>query len=127
MLTYLFARLVAVAVALPVTAWILPGISVSGGPVDLLGIAVLFGVVNLLVGPVLRLASFPVNVATLGLFTLVINGVLLAIVAGLSSHLGVSGLVAAIVGALVLGVVATLVDVILGRAFFSRARASRKA
>jgi putative membrane protein len=126
MLRFLLARLIVVAVALVVTSWIIPGLDITGGPIALLGVAVLFGIVTALLGPVLRLLSFPLNVATLGLFTLVVNGVLLAVVAGLSSHLQVGGIVSTILAALVLAVVAAIADLVVGRAFFSTPREARK-
>jgi len=126
MLRYLLARLIAVAVALVVTSWIIPGLDITGGLISLLGVAALFGIVTALLGPVLRLLTLPLNVATLGLFTLVVNGILLGIVAGLSSHLQLGGILSTILAALVLSIVAALVDLVLGRAFVSRSRESGK-
>lgn len=126
MLRYLLARLIAVAVALVVTSWIIPGLDITGGLIALLGVAALFGIVTALLGPVLRLVTLPLNVATLGLFTLVVNGILLGIVAGLSSHLQLGGILSTILAALVLSIVASLVDLVLGRAFVGRSRDSAK-
>lgn len=124
MLRFLLARLLAVAVALVVTSWIILGLDITGGPIAVLGVAALFGIVSALLGPVLRLLTVPINVATLGLFTLVVDGILLMVVAGLSSHLQVGGILSTIVAAIVVTVVAAVVDVVLGRAFF-RGEAAR--
>ena len=126
MLRFLLARLIVVAVALVVTSWIIPGLDITGGPIALLGVAALFGIVTALLGPVLRLLTLPLNVITLGLFTLVVNAILLGVVAGLSSHLQVGGILSTIVAALVLAVVAAIVDLLVGRAFFSKSRESAK-
>ena len=66
MLRFLLARLVVVAVALLVTSWIIPGLDITGGPVALLWVAALFGVVTAVLGPILRLLTLPLNVMTLG-------------------------------------------------------------
>jgi putative membrane protein len=126
MLRLLLARLVAVAVALVVTSWIIPGLDITGGPVALLWVAVLFGVVSAVLGPILRLLTLPLNVITLGLFTLVVNGILLMVVAGLSSHLQVGSILSTILAALVISIVAGLVDLVLGRAFFARDKGAHR-
>jgi putative membrane protein len=115
-----------VAVALIVTSWIIPGLDITGGPIALLGVAALFGIVTALLGPVLRLLTLPLNIATLGLFTLVVNGILLAVVAGLSSHLQLGGFLSTILAALVLSIVAAIVDLVVGRAFFRTGEEARQ-
>jgi putative membrane protein len=118
MLRFMLARLISVAVALVVASWIIDDLDITGGPIAVLGVAVLFGIVTALLGPVLRLLTLPINVVTLGLFTFVVNGVMLMIVAGLSSHLQVGGFLNAVLAALVISVVAAIADMVLGRAFF---------
>jgi len=118
MLRFMLARLISVAVALVVASWVIDDLDITGGPIAVLGVAVLFGIVTALLGPVLRLLTLPINVVTLGLFTFVVNGLLLMIVAGLSSHLQVGGFLNAVLAALVISVVAAIADMVLGRAFF---------
>lgn len=84
----------------------------GGGTLGVLLAALVLGLVNALIRPVLLLLSLPVTVLTLGLFTLVINGVVLSIVAGVTS-LNVSGFGAAIVGALILTLVSWALDSVL--------------
>jgi len=120
MLRFMLARLISVAVALVVASWIIDDLDITGGPIAVLGVAVLFGIVTALLGPVLRLLTLPINVVTLGLFTFVVNGLLLMIVAGLSSHLQVGGFLNAVLAALVISVVAAIADMVLGRAFFRK-------
>ncbi|AXR75193.1 phage holin family protein [Auritidibacter sp. NML130574] len=71
------------AVAVWLATWLLPGMYFVGASstgeeiLGLLGVSVIFGVVNAVIGPFLRVLSLPVTCLTLGLFTLVINAVLL--------------------------------------------------
>jgi putative membrane protein len=93
------------AVAVGLAAWLVPGIDVNGGFFTLLWVALLFGLVNAILGPILHLISLPLTVITLGLFALVVNGVLLATTAGLSDNLDVGGFLGTILGALVISIV----------------------
>jgi putative membrane protein len=101
---------------------VLPGLSVEENPDAPLGIygtylwiGLLFGVVNAIVGPVLRLLSLPFVVLTLGLFLLVVNAALLALTAGLSDRLTVDGIGTAIIGGLILAVAGWIADQLLDR------------
>jgi putative membrane protein len=80
-----------------------------------LWIGLLFGVVNAIVGPVLRLLSLPFVVLTLGLFLLVVNAALLGLTAALSDRLTVDGFGTALVGGLILAVVGWAADQLLDR------------
>nr|WP_310582745.1 phage holin family protein [Deinococcus sp.] len=98
------------ALALWLTTRLYGGVYFERGSVwNVLVAALVLGLVNALIRPVLLLLSLPVTVLTLGLFTLVINGAVLSIVAGVTS-LNVSGFGAAIVGALILTVVSWALD-----------------
>jgi putative membrane protein len=92
-------------------AYLLNGIEVIPNPNGPLGepgtylwIALLFALVNAVVGPVLRLLSLPFVLVTLGLFLLVVNAALLAITAVLSDRLQVDGFGTAVVGGLLLAI-----------------------
>src|SRR3954452_10617571 len=111
----LLVRLLVTAVAFAVAAWLVPGFDVEGGFLSLLWIALLFGVVNALIGPLLRLISLPLTAITLGLFSLVVNGVLVAIVAGLSDHLQVGRFWWTIVAALLISLISGAAGLITGR------------
>ena len=88
---------------------VVPGISASGGWVTLLVMALILGVVNTLVRPLLRLLSCPLIVLTLGLFTLVINALMLWLAGTIGTNLGlgfaVEGFGPAFWGALLISVV----------------------
>jgi putative membrane protein len=82
-----------------------PSVEIDGGVLTLLLIAIVFGLVNALVGPVLRLISLPLTVITFGLFALVINAALLGITAWLLDSLDVGGFFPAVLAAVVLSLV----------------------
>lgn len=108
------------AAAIGVAAALLPSVKVDGGLFTLLGIAVVFGFVNALIGPVLRLISLPLTLVTFGLFTLVVNGVLLAITAGLSGALDVGGFFSAIVAALLISLLTSILLFITTRIYWPK-------
>jgi putative membrane protein len=105
------------AAALWVAAYLLPGLDFRGGVTDLLLVAAVFGVVNSLLRPILTVLTCPLIVLTLGLFTLVINALMLLITGWLSVRwdLGftVGGFWAAFLGGLVVGMVSLLLSLAL--------------
>jgi putative membrane protein len=105
MLAKVLIAWVILATAIAVTAALMPSVEIDGGVLTLLGVSMVFALVNALVGPVLRLVSLPLTLLTLGLFALVVNGVLFGITAGLTDSLDVGGVVSTIVAALVVSVV----------------------
>ena len=70
-------RWVIIALAFAVTAWLLGGVTVSGGVWGYIWVSALFGIINVFLGTILRLISLPLTVITLGLFLIVINAILL--------------------------------------------------
>ncbi|WP_426244831.1 phage holin family protein [Nocardioides sp. LHG3406-4] len=108
MLKQLIVVWLVVAAAIAVTAALVPSVEIDGGLVALLGVALLFGLVNALIGPLLRLVSLPLTMVTLGLFGLVVNGALLAITAGLTDALDVGGVLATILAAILISAVTAL-------------------
>jgi putative membrane protein len=96
-------------IALSAAVQLIPGLHFTDGPLQLLAVALVFGVVNAVIRPILTVLSCPLVLLTLGLFTLVINGVMLMLTARLASllHLGfrVDGFWPAFWGGLVVGLV----------------------
>ena len=90
------------AAAIALTAGLLPGIHVQGGFGALLLIALVWGLVNGLLGPIARLLSLPLTLMTFGLFALVVNGFLFAVTAWIAHSLTVDNFGWAVLGALVL-------------------------
>jgi putative membrane protein len=108
---------VAEAVAIWVATAVVPGIHVYGGFGTYLWIAVLFGVVNAVVGTILRLVTLPLILLTLGLMSFLITVGMLALTAALSSKLGIDGFWPAVWAALIVAVVSAVIEGITRRAF----------
>lgn len=109
-----FLRLLLNALALYLLTRVYNGVSFAPGTdvVSVVLAALVMGIVNALIRPVLLLLSLPVNVLTLGLFTLVVNGAVLWLVAQVTA-LNVAGFGAAILGALVLALISWLLDALV--------------
>ena len=111
-------RLGATALALWLAVWFVPGLGWNGDLLHLLGVAVVFGVLNALVRPLLALLTCPLVFLTLGLFLLVLNALMLWLTARVSGELGlgftVDGPVPAFLGALVVSVASAVLSVFVG-------------
>lgn len=106
-------RFLIAAFALAVAATIVPGVRFD----DTAGIflaALLLGVVNAVIRPILVILTLPFTIVTFGLFLLVLNAAMLALVAGLVGGFHVDGWLAALVGALVVSVVSGLASWTIG-------------
>ncbi|MEA3337172.1 MAG: phage holin family protein [Chloroflexota bacterium] len=79
----LFFRLAINAIALWVAAYLISGLSLEGGVARLLLAAAVFGLVNALIRPIVKLLTLPINFITLGLFTFVVNALMLMLTAWL--------------------------------------------
>lgn len=101
------------ALALAVAAWLLPGITVDG-TVPLLIAAAVVGLVNSLLKPVLVILTLPITLLTLGLFYLVLNGLLLYLAAALTPGFAIAGFWAAFFGAIVVSLTATVLHALMG-------------
>lgn len=112
-----FTRLLVNAAALWVATRLVPGVTYDGGWLPFLGVAVVFGVVNAFIRPVLKILTFPIIILTLGIFALVVNGLMLMLTSSLSTALGlgfhVSGFWAAFWGALVVSLVSTMLSMLV--------------
>lgn len=95
-------RLVITALGLFAAAQIVPGVRISGLG-TLVVAALLLGIVNAVIRPIVLLLTLPLTVLTLGLFIFVVNGISLALVAWLVPGFHLSGLGAAILGSIVVG------------------------
>jgi len=110
-------RLLISAAALWVATRIVPGVTYSGDFVYLLLVALVFGLLNALLRPILALLTCPLLILTLGLFTFVINALVLWLTSTLAGRLGlgfhVSGFWAAFLGALVVSIVSFLLSILI--------------
>jgi putative membrane protein len=109
-------RVVVNAIAIAITAALLPGIHVVNNDLGtLLVIGLIFGLVNAVLKPLVSLLTCPFIILTLGLFIFVINGLMLLITANLSGgRLQVENLGWAIVGGIIMGIVAVILESALG-------------
>lgn len=107
-------RLVITAAALWAAVQLVSGITYSGPLHELLLVALVFGVVNAIVRPVLVALTCPLIVLTLGLFVFVLNALMLLLTSALSRVLGmqfhVDGLLPALIGGLVVGIVSAVLN-----------------
>jgi putative membrane protein len=105
----LLIRLIVNAVALLIVERLIPGVHVSGIGSALIA-ALILGIVNAVLKPILVILSLPIEILTLGLFTLVINAALFYLVAKLGIGLTVDGFWSAFLGALVLSIVSFILS-----------------
>jgi len=110
-------RLIITAAALWAATHVVTGISYQGGWLGLLGVALVFGVLNAIVRPVLKFFTFPLFLITLGLFTFVLNAFMLWLASPVAAAFGlrfqVRGFAAAFWGALVVSVVSFLLSMLI--------------
>lgn len=115
----LLLRWIVMAIALAVAAWTVPGIDVTdqNGTVAVLLMAAIFGLVNAFIRPLITLLSCPLVLLTLGLFTLVINGICFSLASWFAQMLGigfvVNGFWPAFWGAIVVSIVSFLLSLFL--------------
>lgn len=96
------------ALFLYLTAAIVPGFLIRSFPSALLA-AVVVGFFNMILRPLLLFLTLPLNILTLGLFTFVVQAIILRLAAGLLSGFEIKGWIPAILGALVMSLIQTLV------------------
>jgi putative membrane protein len=112
--------LLATAIALYAAASFVPGINLqqSGNVVSDIGtvlfVALIFGIINALIKPIISLLSLPITILTLGLFALVINAAMLMLTSYFAgAAFNVEGWIPAILGSIVISIVGTLVGMFL--------------
>lgn len=103
------------AIAVGACAALLSSVEIHGGVGSLVLVALLFGLVNAILGPILRLLTLPITVVTFGLFALVVNGAVLGVTAGWSDRLDVGGPLETIVAALVISAFSAVLHLVLRR------------
>jgi putative membrane protein len=126
----LLLRLLINAVAIYVTVLIVPGIRFGDGGVDvgaLLVVAIIFGIVNAVIKPIVALFTCPFYVLTLGLFTFIVNALMLLLTDWIAGNVGVSefqvdGFWPALIGGIIIAVVSTLLSIFVSEDDDSRAR-----
>lgn len=112
-MTHFLLRLVVSAVAVLVAQAVFPAYLAVGGFVDALIFALVLGLLNALVRPVLLLLTCPLNLVTLGLFTFVVNAVVFWLATLVPVGVQVDGLLGAFIGSLAVGLFGGLANVLL--------------
>ncbi|ABY33679.1 MAG TPA: phage holin family protein [Chloroflexus aurantiacus] len=114
----LFLRWLIYSLAIFAAVWIVPGIEFSGPGWQIGIVALLFGLLNALLRPLLYLLTCPLVILTLGLFGLVINALLLGLTSALADQLGIAftvdGFWPAFFGGLVIAIVSTTLQYLAG-------------
>ena len=97
------------ALLIMLIAWIIPGISITNFWMAMIAVIVI-GLVNIFIRPLINFISLPLNMLTLGLFSLVINALLLILVAKFSPGFQIDGFWSGFFGAILLSFLAPIVD-----------------
>ena len=105
-------RILGNIVALYAAAWFVPGFGFSGGIKEYAIAGVVLGLLNMIVRPVLKLISMPVIILTLGLFTIVINALLLWTVDYIFEFVTISDIMALVWATIVIGIVNMIVSAV---------------
>ncbi len=100
---YLFLRWVGFAFVIMFIAWVVPGISVANFLTAML-VAIVIALINVFIKPVLILVTLPINIVTLGLFTLIINALLFMFAGFIAPGFEVENFLSAFIGALLLSI-----------------------
>jgi putative membrane protein len=106
-------RLLINMVAILLIAYLLPAAVWVDSPWSALAAAILLGIVNTLIRPILVILTLPITVLTLGLFLLVINALMLWLVAGLVGGFHVNGFSGAFIGSILISIVSWILSRIL--------------
>ncbi len=110
----MIARLLISAVAVWITAWLLPGVNIEPWWAALV-VAVLLGLINTFIRPVVKLFALPLNILTLGLFSLVINALMVLLCAWIYERMTVEGFLDAFWFSIVLTVVNWVLHLFTGK------------
>ncbi len=102
------------AIAIFMTTRIIQGVQVPDFTTAILA-ALILGIVNAFIRPIVLLLTLPINLLTLGLFTLIVNTLMLYIVAAVVPSFVITGFVSALVGALLIAIISTLLSHIFAR------------
>jgi len=108
-----FFRLLITALGLWAATKLIPGVQINGWG-NLLVAALLLGIVNAVIRPVILILTLPLTVLTLGLFILVVNGISLSVVAWLMPGFTLSGLGSAILGSVIVGLTSWFASTFVG-------------
>ena len=106
-------KLLLTAVAVVLSAYLLPGVNVAGFGTALI-VALVLAVLNAIVRPILVLLSLPITFLTLGLFLLVINALIILLADAIVPGFEVNGFFWALIFSIILSIITTIIDLITG-------------
>jgi len=106
----LLAHLVVNAFALWLAAQVISGVHFDGNLLALAVLALIFGIVNTLIKPLVVLLTLPLTVLTLGLFALVINALMLLLTSALASSYSIDGFIPALLASILISIVSTVLN-----------------
>lgn len=109
---YLLISLAINTSALLATGYLVPGIKFEGIQPAILA-AIILGVLNTFIKPILKIITLPLTILTLGLFSFVLNALILLLVSSIIPGFSIDGLWPAILGAIVLSVISTILSAVL--------------
>ena len=110
----LLVRWAVLGVAFAITSWILSGMAVSGGFWAYVWVSAIFGIVNAIIGTILRILTLPLTILTLGLFSIIVNALLLELTDALTSHLTIDEFFwTAIWAAIILSIISVILDIVV--------------
>jgi putative membrane protein len=107
-------RLLINGIAIWLASLLIDGIDFEGSAWQILMVILVFGLVNAILKPLFKLIALPLVIWSLGLFTLVINALLLLLVSWLTSALSVDGFWPALLGSIIIRLVSWLLSLFLG-------------
>jgi putative membrane protein len=104
----IFVRWAVLAFAMWVATYFVSGIDVDGGIGTYLWVALLFGLINAIIGSLIKLITFPISIVTFGLFILVVNAAMLSLTDIWSNKLAVDGFWSSLFASLIISVITTV-------------------
>ncbi len=106
---HLLIRWAVLAFSMWIATLVVPGITVDGGVTTYLWVALLFGLINSVLGSLIKVLTFPVSIVTFGIFLLVVNAAMLSLTARWSEKLDVNGFWSALFASLIISVITSIV------------------
>lgn len=100
----LIINLLVSTIAILISAYLIPGVTVNGFTTALL-LSIVLGVINITLKPLLHLLALPITIVTLGIFALIINALLILVASSIVPGFRVDGFIAALLFSIVLSVV----------------------
>ncbi|HUO50820.1 MAG TPA: phage holin family protein [Candidatus Paceibacterota bacterium] len=109
----LLLRYLGTVAAVILTVYIVPGVTITGGWINIFLVALVWSVITMLIKPVLKILTLPITIVTFGLFLFVLNALLFWAMTLVVPGFAVAGFWSALLGAIVLSVLSWLIHQVL--------------